>query len=74
MSKTGVDSGTVTPSKEEAHDAGSQDVESRQVEDSGEFNLAAQGDQLERGLKSRHIQFLALGMFTIIHLPVGIYQ
>jgi amino acid transporter len=26
-----------------------------------EFNLAQQHDQLERGLKSRHIQFLALG-------------
>jgi len=26
-----------------------------------EFNLAQQNDQLERGLKSRHIQFLALG-------------
>ena len=26
-----------------------------------EYNLAAGHDQLERGLKSRHIQFLALG-------------
>jgi amino acid transporter len=26
-----------------------------------EFNLASGHDQLERGLKSRHIQFLALG-------------
>lgn len=26
-----------------------------------EFNLADQNSQLERGLKSRHIQFLALG-------------
>lgn len=33
---------------------------SRTVGDS-EFNLANQHDQLERGLKSRHIQFLALG-------------
>lgn len=28
-----------------------------------ELNLANTHDQLERGLKSRHIQFLALGMF-----------
>jgi amino acid transporter len=27
-----------------------------------EFNLAQGHNQLERGLKSRHIQFLALGM------------
>lgn len=27
-----------------------------------EYNLADSHDQLERGLKSRHIQFLALGM------------
>jgi amino acid transporter len=27
-----------------------------------EFNLAQRHRQLERGLKSRHIQFLALGM------------
>lgn len=26
-----------------------------------EFNLADQNSQLKRGLKSRHIQFLALG-------------
>jgi amino acid transporter len=30
-------------------------------EGTNEYNLAAQHDQLERGLKSRHIQFLALG-------------
>lgn len=30
-----------------------------------EFNLANTHNQLERGLKSRHIQFLALGMFPI---------
>lgn len=27
-----------------------------------EYNLASENDQLHRGLKSRHIQFLALGM------------
>lgn len=27
-----------------------------------EYNLAGEHDQLQRGLKSRHIQFLALGM------------
>lgn len=36
------------------------DVESHH-EGETEFNLAAEHDQLERGLKSRHIQFLALG-------------
>jgi len=30
-----------------------------------EFNLAQGGNQLERGLKSRHIQFLALGMASL---------
>jgi amino acid permease len=29
-----------------------------------EYNLASGNDQLQRGLKSRHIQFLALGMET----------
>lgn len=29
--------------------------------ESAEYNLADQHDQLARGLKSRHIQFLALG-------------
>lgn len=29
------------------------------------FNLAEGTDQLERGLKSRHIQFLALGMASL---------
>ncbi|KAG9258523.1 amino acid permease/ SLC12A domain-containing protein [Emericellopsis atlantica] len=37
------------------------DLESPVAEASTEFNLAVQGQQLERGLKSRHIQFLALG-------------
>ncbi|PHH67671.1 hypothetical protein CDD82_1227 [Ophiocordyceps australis] len=36
-------------------------IEATGPADSGEYNLAAQHDQLERGLKSRHIQFLALG-------------
>jgi amino acid permease len=31
-----------------------------------EFNLANGHQQLERGLKSRHIQFLALGMTLIL--------
>jgi amino acid transporter len=39
---------------------GSPDLESHHEGDT-EFNLAAKHDQLERGLKSRHIQFLALG-------------
>jgi amino acid transporter len=35
---------------------------SRQGENENiEYNLANSHDQLERGLKSRHIQFLALG-------------
>lgn len=37
------------------------DVESPPTGEQSEFNLANQKDQLERGLKSRHIQFLALG-------------
>lgn len=37
------------------------DVESPSNGEQGEFNLADRSDQLERGLKSRHIQFLALG-------------
>ena len=41
-------------------EGGSPDVESHH-EGETEFNLAAEHDQLERGLKSRHIQFLALG-------------
>lgn len=45
-----VDDGTLNPEV------------SRPAENS-KFNLAAQHDQLQRGLKSRHIQFLALGMF-----------
>jgi amino acid transporter len=35
-----------------------------------EYNLATQHDQLERGLKSRHIQFLALGMSH--HRKIGV--
>ena len=36
-------------------------VEATQAAETSEFNLAKKHDQLERGLKSRHIQFLALG-------------
>lgn len=36
-------------------------LEASQPAQSAEFNLANKHDQLERGLKSRHIQFLALG-------------
>ncbi|KAM3497678.1 hypothetical protein MY10362_008980 [Beauveria mimosiformis] len=36
-------------------------LEDSRPAESSEFNLAQQHDQLERGLKSRHIQFLALG-------------
>jgi len=42
-------------------DNGNQDYESPPAEGNEEFNLAVKGQQLERGLKSRHIQFLALG-------------
>ena len=45
----------------EGHDHGKQDVESPPAEGHSEFNLAEKHQQLERGLKSRHIQFLALG-------------
>jgi len=31
-----------------------------------EYNLATGHNQLERGLKSRHIQFLALGKLTLL--------
>ncbi len=34
-------------------------------ETSTEFNLARGQQQLERGLQSRHIQFLALGTFCL---------
>lgn len=34
-----------------------------------EYNLAEGGNQLERGLKSRHIQFLALGTQRFEHSP-----
>jgi yeast amino acid transporter len=37
------------------------DVESSRPAENVEYNLANTHDQLERGLKSRHIQFLALG-------------
>ncbi|KAF9287642.1 hypothetical protein BGZ68_001501 [Mortierella alpina] len=36
-------------------------IEACQPADNSEYNLAEQHDQLARGLKSRHIQFLALG-------------
>lgn len=46
----------------DGHDNGKADVESPHPEpNEEEFNLAAKHEQLERGLKSRHIQFLALG-------------
>jgi amino acid transporter len=41
-----------------SHDGGSAE---HQPVQNGEYNLAAEHDQLARGLKSRHIQFLALG-------------
>ncbi|OAA60677.1 amino-acid permease inda1 [Cordyceps fumosorosea ARSEF 2679] len=49
---------------QEGHASGNSynlNLEASQPADSTEFSLAAQHDQLERGLKSRHIQFLALG-------------
>lgn len=41
-----------------------------------EFNLAGQHEQLERGLKSRHIQFLALGEAQLPHalLPTVLWM
>ncbi|KAG0032485.1 hypothetical protein BGZ82_006511 [Podila clonocystis] len=36
-------------------------IEANQPADNSEYNLAKEHDQLARGLKSRHIQFLALG-------------
>ncbi|KAG0080556.1 hypothetical protein BGZ90_011959 [Linnemannia elongata] len=36
-------------------------IEANQPDEVSEYNLAKQHDQLARGLKSRHIQFLALG-------------
>lgn len=41
------------------------DVESSRPAENVEYNLANSHDQLERGLKSRHIQFLALGEFYL---------
>jgi hypothetical protein len=38
-----------------------------------EYNLAHEHNQLERGLKSRHIQFLALGM-ELLFLCAGTSQ
>ncbi|KAF9396814.1 hypothetical protein BGX21_009393 [Mortierella sp. AD011] len=46
---------------EKKEDVGSYDFEANQPYENAEFNLANQHDQLARGLKSRHIQFLALG-------------
>ena len=43
-------------SKQEDH------VPKAEQDETTEFNLAEGSHQLERGLKSRHIQFLALGM------------
>ena len=45
----------VTPPEYALNPEGSRPAES------AEYNLADQHDQLARGLKSRHIQFLALG-------------
>lgn len=52
-------------SQDDGHSSGDNrynlNVEASQPAESAEYNLANQHDQLERGLKSRHIQFLALG-------------
>ncbi|KID73505.1 Proline-specific permease [Metarhizium brunneum] len=46
----------------EKHDENAtHDSEAGQMVENAEYNLAEQHDQLARGLKSRHIQFLALG-------------
>jgi hypothetical protein len=42
----------------------------KEGETSPEFNLADPRKQLERGLKSRHIQFLALGMTLNSHFQL----
>lgn len=44
-----------------SNDSYNLNLEASQPAENTEFNLANQHDQLERGLKSRHIQFLALG-------------
>lgn len=44
-------------------DGGTLDPEVSRPAENSKFNLATQHDQLKRGLKSRHIQFLALGRF-----------
>lgn len=49
------------PNSTEAENGFSNNIEAGQHGESTEFNLASKYDQLERGLKSRHIQFLALG-------------
>jgi amino acid transporter len=43
---------------EEAYDI---NIEASSPNDSNDFTLAHEGEQLKRGLKSRHLQFLALG-------------
>jgi amino acid transporter len=49
------------PNTTEAENGFGSNIESNYRTETSEFNLASQHDQLERGLKSRHIQFLALG-------------
>lgn len=46
---------------EKHNEATASDIEASNSNQGVELNLANTHDQLERGLKSRHIQFLALG-------------
>jgi yeast amino acid transporter len=50
------------------------DVEASNSNQGVELNLANDHDQLERGLKSRHIQFLALGMSQYSPCVVGFFD
>ena len=47
----------------EEHQSGPGGAFSDDDHNSTEYNLAKENDQLERSLKSRHLQFLALGKF-----------
>jgi amino acid transporter len=49
--------------KESTYGEGKENAEVEQsATRNSEYNLATEHDQLQRGLKSGHIQFLALGM------------
>lgn len=56
--------------KRESHN----DAPKAEVMEGTEFNLAEGNQQLERGLKSRHIQFLALGMHVSSYNVIRIWD